>query len=102
MADMSRDVLSPLLAQTGPPGMSAVRPLSGAKQTLSKPHSANSIAAQIGGTHGESNEEEKVTGRGMDEGYALEVAETFKSKNTSRKNCEADEADSRCTAPDGN
>jgi hypothetical protein len=51
--------------------MSAARPLLGAEQTLSKPHSASSIAAQIGGTHGESNEEEKVTGRGMDEGYAL-------------------------------
>ena len=37
MADMSRDVLSPLLmAQTGPPGMSSVLSLSGAKQTLGK------------------------------------------------------------------
>jgi hypothetical protein len=32
----------PVMAQTGPPGMSAVRPLSGAKQTLSNPHSASS------------------------------------------------------------
>jgi hypothetical protein len=31
-----------LVAQTGPSGMSAARPLSGAKQTLSKPHSAGS------------------------------------------------------------
>jgi hypothetical protein len=61
----------PLLAQTGPPRMSAARPLLGAEPTLSKPRSASSIAAQIGGTHGESNEEEKVTRRGMDESYAL-------------------------------